>query len=82
MAPTAATCPCGTDRLIVTGEVASTRSRPAGTDRIAVIAAAGRCERFATVSLRTSPSSRKERRRGPCSDHDGEQGRGRPVRRR
>ena len=49
MAPTAATCPCGTDRLIVTGEVASTRSRPAGTDRIAVIAAAGRCERFATV---------------------------------
>jgi len=35
--------------LIVTGEVASTRSRPAGTDRIAVIAAAGRCERFATV---------------------------------
>jgi len=62
MAHTAATWPCGTDRLMLATDAASTRSLPASTDRTAVIAAAGRCERFATVSLRTFPSSRKERR--------------------
>ena len=61
MAHTAATWPCGTDRVMVTTDAASTRSsRP--DDRTAVIAAAGRWERFATVSLRTLPSSRKDRR--------------------
>jgi len=45
MAHTAATCPCGTDRSIVTSAAASTRSLPANTSRTAVIAAAGRWER-------------------------------------
>ena len=62
IAHTAATCPCGTDRVIVTSVPASTRVFPANADRSTPIASAGTWDRFATVSLRTLPSSRNDRR--------------------
>ena len=62
IAHTAATCPCGTDRAIVMSAPASTRVFPASDLRITSIVSAGTWDRFATVSLRTLPSSRNERR--------------------
>ena len=62
IAHTAATWPCGTDRVMVTAAPASTNVLPASERRSTSIASVGRWERFATVSLRTLPSSRNERR--------------------
>ena len=46
----------------VTAAVAGTNDSPARERRMISIRSGGRCDRFATVSLRTLPSSRQERR--------------------
>jgi hypothetical protein len=61
-AHTATTCPCGTDRVIAMSVPASTNVFPASDLRNTSIDPAGRWDRFATVSLRTLPSSLNERR--------------------
>ena len=58
MAWTAATCPCGSDRRIVTAWAAGTRAAPFSTASIESTVCSGSPDRFASVSWRTLPSSR------------------------
>ena len=55
---TAATCPCGRERVTVAADAAGTNAWPAREARIISISSPGRCERFATVSFMTLPSWR------------------------
>ena len=60
MACTAATCPCGSDRMIVTVSAcpAGTRAVPFSAASIESTTCSGRPDRFATVSCFTLPPSR------------------------
>ena len=62
-AHTAATCPCGMDRVTVAAWSAGTRLCPFNPASTQSITCAGSADRFATVSLRTLPPSRNVRRR-------------------
>ena len=62
-AHTAATCPCGRDRTIVARPSAGTSCWPFSPASIPAITWSGNADRFATVSLRTFPSSRHVRRK-------------------
>ena len=55
---TAATCPCGSDRRIVTARAAGTRAVPFSAASIESIMVSGSPDRFASVSCRTLPPSR------------------------
>ena len=57
-AHTAATCPCGTDRVMVAAADAATNTSPANERRISSMVWLGRWDRLATVSFLTRPSSR------------------------
>ena len=54
----AATCPCGSDPVMVTAWAAGTSRSPFKVASIAVTASAGSADRFASVSCRTLPPSR------------------------
>ena len=58
IACTAATCPCGTEAVIVTACPAGTSRSPFKVASIADTASAGSADRFASVSCRTLPPSR------------------------
>ena len=58
IAATAATCPCGSDRVIVTASPTGTSRVPFRVASIASTASGGSIDRFATVSLRTVSPSR------------------------
>ena len=58
IAATAATCPCGSERVIVTAPPTGTSRAPFRVASIASTASGGSIDRFATVSLRTVPPSR------------------------
>ncbi len=62
MACTAAACPCGSDRPTLAPAAAGMNFSPARDRRISSIVSPGSRDRFATVSLRTLPSSRQDRR--------------------
>jgi hypothetical protein len=63
IADTAATCPCGNDRVVVNSLPAGINACPFSVASSAVIDAADSIDRLATVSLRTLVPSRKVRRR-------------------
>ena len=58
IACTAATCPCGSEAVIVTACPAGTSRSPFKVASIADTASAGSADRFASVSWRTLPPSR------------------------
>ncbi len=58
MACTAATCPCGTDPVMVTACPAGTSRSPFKVASTAATVSAGSADRFASVSCRTLPLSR------------------------
>ena len=58
IACTAATCPCGTDRVMVTASPAGTSRWPFKVASTAAAASAGSADRLASVSCRTLPPSR------------------------
>ena len=58
MACTAATCPCGTDRVIVTASPAGTSCWPFSPASIRSITWPGSADRLPTVSFLTVPPSR------------------------
>ena len=58
MACTAATCPCGTEAVIVTAWPAGTSGVPFSAASIESTACSGSPDRFASVSCRTRPPSR------------------------
>ncbi len=58
IAATAATCPCGSDRMIVTASATGRSREPFRVASIASTASGGSIDRFATVSLRTAVPSR------------------------
>ena len=58
IACTAATCPCGSDRVILTASAAGTRAVPFSAASIASTVCAGSPDRFASVLWRTLPPSR------------------------
>ena len=58
IAATAATCPWGSDRVIVSASPTGTSRAPFRVASIASTASGGSIERLATVSLRTAPPSR------------------------
>ena len=58
IAATAATCPCGSDRVIVTASPTGTSRAPFRVASITSTASGGSIDRFATVSLRTAVPSR------------------------
>ena len=62
MACTAATCPCGSDPVMATACPAGTSRSPFNVASIAATASAGSADKFASVSCRTLPPSRKVRR--------------------
>ncbi|BBX97446.1 hypothetical protein MLAC_39940 [Mycobacterium lacus] len=63
IADTAATCPCGSERVLVNSLPAGIRACPFSVASSAVIEAAGSIDRLATVSFRTLAPSRNVRRR-------------------
>ena len=58
IACTAATCPCGTERVIRAARPAGTSRSPFKVASTAAAASAGSADRFASVSCRTLPPSR------------------------